>query len=107
MGTFIITVAILSLAVLIFQQIWKLALKFFYYAVLGAIDILKKIIVAIRRAGKVVYLMYKRMKNGKVYKITYDEEEVDECDIPEGLKDELDCHDEVIVKKDEISPNEF
>ena len=107
MGVFIITIAILSLAVWIFQHVWKLALKFFYYAVLGALDILKKIIVATRRAGKVIYLMYKRMKNGKVYKVTYEEEEVEEEDIPEGLKDELDCHEEVIVKRDEISPSEF
>lgn len=42
MGIFIITIAILSLAVWIFNQVWKLALKFFYYALLGAIDVAKK-----------------------------------------------------------------
>lgn len=107
MGVFIITIAILSLAVWIFNHVWKLALKFFYYALLGAVDIAKKIIVATKRLGKVMFLLYKRMKNGRVYKVKYEEEEVDEEDIPEGLKDELEYHEEVIVKKDDIDPSEF
>lgn len=107
MGIFIITIAILSLAVWIFNQVWKLALKFFYYVLLGAIDVAKKIIVATRRLGRVMFLLYKRMKNGKVYKVKYEEEEVDEVDVPEGLRDELEIHEEVIVKKDDIDPSEF
>ena len=107
MGIFIITIAILSFAVWIFNQVWKLALKFFYYALLGAIDVAKKIIVATRRLGRVMFLLYKRMKNGKVYKVKYEEEEVDEVDVPEGLRDELEIHEEVIVKKDDIDPSEF
>lgn len=47
------------------------------------------------------------MKNGKVYKVKYEEEEVDEVDVPEGLRDELEIHEEVIVKKDDIDPSEF
>lgn len=107
MGIFIITVLVLSLAVWIFNHVWKLALRFFYYALLGAVDITKKIIVATRRLGKVMFLLYKRLKNGKVYKVKYDEEEVDFEDIPEGLKDELECHEEVIVKNNDIDPSEF
>lgn len=107
MGIFIITVLVLSLAVWIFNHVWKLALRFFYYALLGAVDIAKKIIVATRRLGKVMFLLYKRLKNGKVYKVKYDEEEVDFEDIPEGLKDELECHEEVIVKNNDIDPSEF
>ena len=68
MGVFIITIAILSLAVWIFNHVWRLALKFFYSALLGAVDVAKKIIVATKRLGKVMFLLYKRMKNGKVYK---------------------------------------
>lgn len=107
MGIFIITIAILSLAVWIFSHVWKLALKFFYYVLLEAVDIVKKIIVATRRLGKVMFLLYKRLKNGKVYKVEYKEEVVDEDDIPEGLKDELDYHEEVVVKNDDIDPSEF
>lgn len=107
MGIFIITAAIFALATLIFQYFWKMALKFFYYALLKAVDVVKKIIVAVRRLGKVALLMYKRHKNGKIYKVTYDEEEVDENDIDEGLRDALDLHEEVIVKKDDIDPSEF
>ena len=107
MGIFIITIAILSLAVWIFTQVWKLALKFFYYALLGAVEIAKKVIVATRRLGKVMYILYKRHKDGKVSRVKYDEEVVYEDDIPEGLRDELDYHKEVVVKKDDINPSEF
>ncbi len=107
MGVFIITAVILGLAALIFSYVWKLALKFFYYALLGAIDVVRKIIVATRRLGKVIFLLYKRLKNGKTYKVTYEEEEVDEEDVPAGLRDELDYHEEVIVKRDDIDPSEF
>ena len=107
MGIFIITLAILSLAVWIFIQVWKLALRFFYYAVLGAVEIAKKIIVAAKRFGKVIFLMYKRHKNGKIYKVEYTEEELEPKDVPEGLLEELETHEEVLVKKDDISPNEF
>lgn len=107
MGVFIITIAILSLAVWIFNHVWKLALRFFYYVLLEAIDVVKKIIVAAKRFGKVMFLLYKRLKNGKIYKVVYKEEEVDEIDVPEGLQEELNCHEEVIVKKDDIDPSEF
>lgn len=107
MGLFIITIAIFSLATWIFQQFWKAVLKFFYYLLLKAVDAIKKIIVAVRRAGKVIMILYKRHKNGKVYKTEYTEDEVDEDDIPEGLREELDVHEEVIVKKGDIDPTEF
>lgn len=107
MGVFIIGIAILSLAVWIFQHVWKLALKFFYNVLLEAIDVVKKIIVATKRFGKVMFLLYKRLKNGKIYKVKFEEEEVEIGDVPEGLQEELDCHEEVIVKKDDIDPSEF
>lgn len=107
MGTFIIVAAILALAAWIFQQVWKFALKFFYYALLGAVEIVRRIVVATRRLGKVMFILYKRHQNGKVYKVKYEDEEVDEEDIPEGLKDELEYHEEVIVKNGDIDPSEF
>lgn len=107
MGVFIITIAILALAVWIFNYIWKLALRFFYNVLLAAIDVVKKIIVATKRFGKVMFLLYKRLKNGKIYKVTYEEEVLDIDEVPEGLRDELDCHEEVKVKKDDIDPSEF
>lgn len=107
MGAFIIGAAILGLASLIFQYFWKAVLKFFFYILEKAVDVIKKIIVAVRRAGKVIMILYKRHKNGKVYKTEYTEQVVDEDDIPEGLRDELDVHEEVIVKKGDINPSEF
>lgn len=107
MGTFLIVAAVFSLATLIFQYFWKAVLKFFFYILQKAVDVIKKIIVAVRRAGKVMMILYKRHKNGKVYKTEYTEEVVDEDDIPEGLRDELDVHEEVIVKKGDIDPSEF
>ena len=107
MGTFLIGLGILALASWIFSHVWKLALKFFYYAVLGVTDIVRQIIVAVRRAGKVLFILYKRHRDGKVYRVNYTEEEVNEDDVPQGLKEELDVHDEVIVKKGEIDSSEF
>lgn len=107
MGVFILTIAAISLATLIFQYFWKAVLRFFFYILQKAVDVIKKIIVAVRRAGKVIMILYKRHKNGKVYKTEYTEEVVDEDDIPEGLRDELDVHEEVIVKKGDIDPSEF
>lgn len=107
MGVFILTIAAISLATLIFQYFWKAVLRFFFYILQKAVDVIKKIIVAVRRAGKVIMILYKRHKDGKVYKTEYTEEVVDEDDIPEGLRDELDVHEEVIVKKGDINPSEF
>lgn len=107
MGTFIITLFILSLAAYIFVQVWKLMLKFFFKILEFAYDVVKKIIVAVKRFGKVCFLMYKRHKNGKIYKVEFTEEEVDEDDVPEGLKEELEYHEEVKVKEGDIDPSEF
>lgn len=107
MGTFIIVTAILAISVFFFQQVWKLALKFFYYALLGVVGIVRKIVVAIRRLGKVMFILYKRHQDGKVYKVEFIDEVVEEEDIPEGLKNELEYHEEVIVKKGDIDPTEF
>ena len=51
--------------------------------------------------------MYKRHKNGKIFKVEFKEEEVNEEDVPEGLRDELKYHDEVKVKEGDIDPSEF
>ena len=107
MGTFLIVAAVFSLATLIFQYFWKAVLKFFFFVLQKAFDVVKKIIVAVRRAGKVMMILYKRHRDGKVYKVEYKDELVDEEDIPEGLKDELDCHEQVIVKEGDIDPSEF
>ena len=107
MGVFILTIAAISLATLIFQYFWKAVLKFFFYILEKAVDVIKKIIVAVRRAGKVIMILYKRHRDGKIYKVEYKEEEIDDRDVPEGLRDELDIHEEVIVKKGDIDPSEF
>lgn len=107
LGIFIITYAILRLAEWIFAQVWKLALKFFYYVLQKSVDVARKIIVATRRLGKVIFLMYKRLNNGKIYRTTYEEETLDIIDVPEGLRSELDLHEEVVVKNDNIDPSEF
>lgn len=107
MGTFLIVAAVFSLATLIFQLFWKAVLKFFFYVLQKAIDAVKKIIVAVRRAGKVMMILYKRHRDGKIYKVEYKEEVLDDIDVPEGLRDELDVHEEVIVKKGDIDPSEF
>lgn len=107
MGLFLISVAVFSLATLIFQHFWKAVLRFFFFVLQKAVDVAKKIIVAVRRAGRVMMILFKRLFNGKVYKTEYTEEEICEEDVPEGLRDELDIHEEVIVKKGDIDPNEF
>ena len=50
MGTYILTVAVLAvfaaLSYWIFINVWKLALKFFYYLLAKLTDVVKKVIVA-------------------------------------------------------------
>ena len=107
MGLFLITVAIFSLATLIFQYFWKAVLRFFYYVLQKAVDVAKKIIVAVRRFGRVMMILFKRLFNGKVYKTEFTEEEIRLEDVPEGLQDELATHEEVVVKQGDINPWEF
>ena len=107
MGLFLITVAIFSLATLIFQYFWKAVLRFFYYVLQKAVDVAKSIVVAVRRFGRVMMILFKRLFNGKVYKTEYTEEQVHIEDVPEGLREELDLHEEVVVKQGEINPWEF
>lgn len=108
MGIFLIGLAVLSLATLIFQYFWKAVLKYFYYYLLPKLEeTVKKIIVATKRLGKVVMLLYRRHISGKFYKTEYTEDEIDWNDVPEGLREELEIHEEVVVKKDDINPSEF
>lgn len=111
MGTYILTVAVLAgfaaLSYWIFINVWKLALKFFYYLLAKLKDVVKKVIVATKRFGKVLFLLYKRHENGKTFKIEYKEEEIEWEDVPEAVQNQLCDHDEVIVKDDDINPNEF
>lgn len=109
MGTFIITIGLLSLFTYIFQLFWKAALRVCYHLLLKAIDVVKKIIVATKRFGKAVFYLYKRYKNGRVFKVKVEteEEEVDIDMLPEGLQDELEIHDEVVTHTGDIMPEEF
>lgn len=107
MGMFILGAAIIGLASFIFQMFWKQVLKFFYYALLGVVGVIRKVITAVRRGGKVVMLLYKRYSDGKVKRTEFTEEDVDFEDIPEGLQEELYTHEEVVVKKGDIDPTEF
>ncbi len=109
MGVFIITAAIFSLAVLVFQYFWKAVLKVCYYLLLNAIDVIGKAIVAIKRGGKAVMYLYRRWRNGRITRklVETEEEEVPEELLPEGLQEELKIHDEVIVHRGDINPEEF
>ena len=107
MGTFLIVAAVFSLATLIFQYFWKAVLKFFFYVLQKAVEAIKKIIVAVKRAGKVMMILYRKHRDGKIYKTEYTDEVVDPDDVPEGLIEELEIHKEVIVKTGDINPSEF
>lgn len=107
MGLFLIGAAVFALATVIFQYFWKAVLRFFYYVLQKAVDVAKKIIVAVRRFGRVVMILFKRLFNGKVYKTEFTEEEIRLEDVPEGLQDELATHEEVVVKQGDINPWEF
>ena len=109
MGTFIITLGIIALAAYIFSQIWKFMLKFFYYFLVGVVALVSSLIFAVRRAGKVCYILWYKVKEKYFKKETphTEEYEVDERDVPAGLLQELNSHDEVIVKKNPIQSNEF
>ena len=109
MGIFIIGAAILALAAYIFSQIWKFMLKFFYYFLVGVVALVSSLIVAVRRGGKVCYILWYKVKE-KYFKKEAphtEEYEVHPDDVPAGLLEELNSHDEVIVKKNPIESNEF
>ena len=99
----------MSLAALVFKYFWKDVLRICYRLLYGAYDVIKKIIVATKRFGKCVMYLYRRWRNGKLTKkrVETEEEEVDVDMLPDGLQEELELHDEVIVKNDEITPEEF
>ena len=109
MGIFIITVAIIALAAYIFAQIWKFTLKFFYYFLAGVEALISSLIVAVRRSGKVCYILWYKVKEKYFRKEAphTEEYEVHPDDVPAGLLEELDSHDQVIVKKNPIQSNEF
>lgn len=111
MGTFIITLGILAICAWVFKFFWKAILKFCFYLLEKAVDVVTKIITATRRAGKAVMYIYRRYRDGRTTKVELnkhvDEEPVDIDMLPEGLQEELGIHEEVIVKKGDISPEEF
>lgn len=109
MGTFIITIAVLGLCVYVFTLLWKSVLKFCYYLLLRSADVVTKVITATKKAGKAAWWLYKRYRNGRTVRVPVEpeEEEVDIDMLPDGLQEELEIHDEVIVKKGDIDPAEF
>ena len=109
MGVLILTFAIIGVASYVFQLFWKAVLKFCYYLLLKSIDVVKKIIVATKRFGKCVMYLYRRYKNGKIVRIHIDpeEEEVDVDMLPKELQEQLGIHNEVIVRDEDIKPEEF
>lgn len=62
-----------------------------------------------KKAGKAAWWLYKRYRNGRTVRVPVEpeEEEVDIDMLPDGLQEELEIHDEVIVKKGDIDPAEF
>lgn len=111
MGTFIITISILALCAFVFTIFWKAILRFCFYLLEKSIDVVTKIITATKRAGKAVMYIYRRYRDGRVTKTdvneNINEEPVDIDMLPDGLQEELGIHEEVIVKKGDISPEEF
>ena len=109
MGTLILTAAIIGFCSVVFQFFWKAVLKACYYLLLGAVEVIKKAIVATKRFGKCVMYLYRRWKNNKITRVVVqtEEEEVDVDMLPEELQNELEVHEEVIVKKGDIKPEEF
>lgn len=111
MGTFIITLAILSICAWVFKLFWKAILKFCFNLLERSLNVVTKIITAAKRNGKVVMYLYRRYINGSVTKTPVvnpgPEEPVPVELLPDGLKEELEIHEEVIVKKGDISPDEF
>lgn len=109
MGEFLIIAAVLAIAAWIFKNVWELALKFFYYFILGVVGVINSLVTAVRRGRKVCYILWYKVKEKFFKKEIPAEEgvEVDVDDVPTGLLDELNSHDEVIVKKGTINRNEF
>lgn len=110
MGIYIIAVAaLIAIAAWIFLQIWKIMLKFFYYFLVGVEALVSSLIVAVRRSGKVCFILWYKVKE-KYFKKEAPQTNVYEVhpdDVPAGLLQELNSHDEVIVKKNPIQSNEF
>ena len=108
MGTFIIGIAVLSLCVWVFQKIWKYILRWCFYLIEKLLDIVSYIITFVRRGVKAVAYLYRRTSSGKYIKQEVPlEEEVDIDILPEGLRNELKSHQEVLVRRDPIKPEEF
>lgn len=111
MGTFIITLGILAICAWVFKFFWKAILKFCFYLLEKSVEVVTKIITATKRAGKAVMYIYRRYRDGRITKTNVNdnivEEPVDIDMLPEGLQEELGIHEEVIVKKGDISPEEF
>lgn len=108
MGYFIIAAAMLGLFSYLFQLFWKAVLKFCYWLLKKSIDVIKKLITFVKRAGRAVAFLYRRYKNGKIVRTEYTEEEVHIEDLPEDLQKEFEDHDEVVVRNNtDIEPEEF
>lgn len=111
MGTFIITLGILAICAWVFKFFWKAILKFCFYLLEKSEEVVTKIITATKRAGKAVMYIYRRYRDGRINRVNVNEniieEPVDVDMLPEGLQEELGIHEEVIVKKGDISPEEF
>lgn len=109
---YIITISILSICAIAFRMYWKSVLKFCYYLLKRAIDVVKKIITSIKRQGKAIFFIYKMYRNKRITKsrVHITEEEIDIDLLPQEFQDILNNASpvqEVINRTNDIDPSEF
>lgn len=109
MLVFIITLAIISLCLYVFQLIWKQVLKWCYDLLLKSVDVVAKVITSVKRNGKAIMYLYRRFINGKTVRNQVDTEgeDVDIDMLPEELQQMLNTGKEVINHEGDIDPAEF
>lgn len=110
--TVIITAVILSLAVWVFKLYWKALVKFVFHLMERAIDLISRVITVVKRFGKAIWYLYRRYRNGKIFRRNLnensdgiEEEPIDDPDLlPEELRNALNLNEdeEVIVRPEEF-----
>lgn len=97
--TLLIAAGIIGLAAWLFQQFIEAVFEWALRILERVPDFVRGVVVFIKRAGRVVSKLYKKLRNGSFTQYTFEEEKLHPDDVPEEIMLRLEQGEEVPVQE--------
>ena len=97
--TLLIAAGIISLAAWLFQKFIEAVFEWALWILEKVADFIRGVVVFVKRGGRVISKLYKKLQNGSFSQYTYEEEKLHPDDVPEDIMSRLDQGEEVPVQE--------